>query len=67
MSYAQGWKVGEQTGEGKCAVVCVELEAYPEPKCLTKEELQAVVLKMAGIGKAGRHIGASESFVRQNA
>ena len=66
LQLAQRWKVGERTGEGKCAVVCVELEAYPEPKVLTPNELAGLALNCGGARQAAAHIGASEAFVRQN-
>ena len=47
-------------------VLCVELEAYPEPKILGPEELAAVVIEQGGIQKAADRIGASYVFVWQN-
>ena len=63
---AQRWKVGERMCEGKRAVVCVDLEAYPEPKVLTPSELAELALNCGGARQAAAHIGASEAFVRQN-
>ena len=53
-------KVGERG-----AVLCVEFEAYPEPKVLTGE-LAAVVASLGGIQRAADQIGASYVFVWQN-
>ena len=44
----------------------MELEAYPEPKMLTGEELVEVVARCGSYQKAANHIGTSEAFVRQN-
>ena len=54
-------KVGERR-----AVLCVELEAYPEAKILTPEELAAIVIAQGGIQRAADRIGASYVFVWQN-
>ena len=52
--------------EARCAVVCVETEAYPEPKILTPDELVELVSRHKGARQTAAHIGASEAFVRQN-
>ena len=59
--YAQSRKVGEPA-----AVVCVEFEAYPEPKALLPAELSELVVLHGTTQKVAYHIGASEAFVRQN-
>jgi hypothetical protein len=42
------------------------LEAYPEPKCLSSDDLNALYNKLKSYSEVGRLIGASEDFVRQN-
>jgi hypothetical protein len=47
-------------------VVCIELEAYPEPKVLSPAQLKALYERFGSFARAGQAIGASEGFVRQN-
>ena len=46
--------------------LCVEFEAYPEPKVLMTEELAQIVMAIGSTQRAADYIGASEAFVRQN-
>ncbi|MGE0764592.1 MAG: hypothetical protein AB7N80_15055 [Bdellovibrionales bacterium] len=44
-------------------VVCFELEAYPEPKALSGENLKALSKRFRTTVAVAEHIGASQSFV----
>ena len=61
----ESWKVGERAGV-RNTVLCVEIEAYPEPKILLPQGLANIVGKEGGIQKAANRIGASYVFVWQN-
>ncbi len=53
-------KVGEHRG-----VVVFELEAYPEPKALSKSDLQRILLKFSSIGNVSEVTGLSWSAVQE--
>jgi hypothetical protein len=54
----EGLKVGELSPE-----VCFELEAYLEPKVLTKTDLKALMGRFRSTVKVAKHVGASQAFV----
>ena len=58
----------EQVDEPHSAsvVVCSELDAYPEPKVLSPDQLQALYERYGTFVAAGKVIGSSPCFVRQN-
>jgi hypothetical protein len=51
-------KVGELS-----PVFFFELEAYPEPKALTKAELKTLMRTFRSTVKVTKYIGASQAFV----
>jgi hypothetical protein len=44
-------------------VIVFELEAYPEPKALSRIELLALIKIFSSTVKVARHIGSSQAFV----
>jgi hypothetical protein len=65
--YGRGAQV-EQVDEPNSSrvLVCIEVEAYPEPKTLLPAELKALHVRFKSFTRAGDAIGTSEGFVRQN-
>ena len=57
----------ELTGAGTEPVVTVDFEVYPEPKALSAADLAALAARHGGWVQAGRVVGVSEGFIRQNA
>lgn len=51
-------KVGELRG-----VVCFELEAYPEPKVLSKADLVTLMKVFRSTVKVAKRVEASQAFV----
>ena len=49
------------------ALVVFELEAYPEPRSPSPEELRALYRRYKSFYRVAEVIGASEAFARQNA
>jgi DNA invertase Pin-like site-specific DNA recombinase len=47
-------------------VVCFELEAYPEPKNLNRNELKELIAIYGSQGKAAKGIGISRSFISKS-
>lgn len=43
-----------------------ELEAYPEPKCLSPADLEALFQQLGTNKKVADHINASTNFIRDN-
>lgn len=54
----EGRKVGELR-----PLVVFELEAWPEPKALSRDELQVLMKHFRSTIKVAKHIGASQAFV----
>lgn len=54
----EGRKVGEHS-----AVVIFELEAYPEPKALSCDDLKTLIKRFKTTVAVAKYIGASQSFV----
>lgn len=46
--------------------VIFELEAYPEPKCLSPDDLRALYDQLGTNKLVAAHIGTSTNFVRGN-
>lgn len=53
-------KVGEHLG-----VVLFELECYPEPKALSKSDIQQISLRFSSIGKVANATGLSWTAVQE--
>ena len=48
-----------------CALFIFELEEYPEPKALSRDDFNALYSTLKSYRAVAQHIGASEAFVRQ--
>ena len=57
----EGDKVGELS-----SVVTFDLEAYPEPKILTQDELRRLMRVFGTTIAVARHTGASQQFVSKH-
>ncbi len=56
-------QVDEPPYRGSTTVI-FELEAYPEPKSLSPDDLKALYLKLGTNKRVAAHIGTSTNFVR---
>lgn len=58
MNGGEGLKVGEHR-----AVVVFELEAFPEPRALSRDDLRKLMIPLKTTVAVADYIGASQAFV----